>query len=223
MLRNVRRRFATSLVVVFVAFVRTASADTPGSSKNGVTASTPAHLAQAFIQYGLAFSGEFVVAPGPICNFPSAPSCILGTGGGLTLRLGRRLRGPLYFGAAYEFSKMDSAQLYRVGILQQARAEGRYYIFTGRSTEPWIGITLGAAGYGNLWGFDTGGPLAGASVGTEFQLSTYVVLGLALSYRAIFFAPFVDSASTARPPSGTDPGFSHLIGIDLIIETRDPF
>jgi hypothetical protein len=208
---------------MIVAFVQVARADTGGATSGTATASTPPHLAQAFIQYGLAFSGEFVVAAGPICDFPGAPSCILGTGGGLTLRLGRRLRGPFYVGAAYEFSKMDSSQLYRVGILQQARAEARYYLFTGRSTEPWLGATVGAAGYGNLWGIDTGGPLFGASVGAEFQLSTYVVLGLALSYRAVFFARFTDSANTQRPPDGTGPGFAHLIGIELIIETRDPF
>lgn len=209
--------------VLLVAFVPTAHAEPNSGSRGDVTASTPAHLAQAFLQYGLAFTGEFILDPGPICNFSGSPSCILGGGGGLTLRIGRRLRGPLYFGAAYEFSKMDSSQLYRVGILQQARAEGRYYIFTGRSTEPWVGATVGAAAYGNLWGFDTGGPLFGASVGTEFQISTVVVLGLALSYRAMLFAPFVDSANTARPPPGTDAGFAHLIGIDLIIESRDPF
>jgi len=210
-------------VAVLVAFARTASADS-GTATNGGTASasTPPHLAQAFIQGGIAFTGEFVIAPGPICNFPGAPSCILGTGGGLALRIGRRLRGPLYLGAAYEFSKMESNQLYRLAILQQFRAEGRYYVFTGRSTEPYFGVTAGAAGYGNVWGVDTAGPLFGATVGAEFQISTYIVLGLAISYRAIFFTRFTDSADTTRPPDGIGPSFSHLIGVDLILETRDP-
>lgn len=204
-------------MLALVAFVRTARAD-PETS-----ASKPEHLAQAFIQYGLAFTGEFVVAPGPICNFPNAPSCILNSGGGLTVRLGRRLRGPFYFGAAYEFTKMDSSQLYRVGILQQARAEARYYLFTGRSIEPWLGAAVGADFYGNLWLWDTGGPLLGASAGLEFQISTEFTLGLALSYHALFFIPFTDPATTARPPPGEDAGFSHLVGLDLIVETRDPF
>ncbi len=213
------RSAAVLASVGLVAFAHRARAQ--NASPNDPSASTPAHLAQAFIQYGLAFTGEFVVAPGPICN--GVPSCILGSGGGLTVRIGRRLRGPLYFGAAYEFSKMNSAQLYRVGILQQARAEGRYYVFTGRSMEPWFGATVGADFYGNLWGFDTGGPLLGASIGTEFQISTEFTLGVALSYRALFFIPFTDSAGAARPAAGNDPGFSHLIGIDLIVESREPF
>jgi hypothetical protein len=209
-------------MLALVAFVRVADADPPAPTPE-TNASKPEHLAQAFIQYGLAFTAEFVAAPGPICNFANAPSCILNSGGGLSVRLGRRLRGPFYFGAAYEFTKMDSAQLYRVGILQQARAEGRYYLFTGRSVEPWLGAAVGADFYGNLWAWDTGGPLLGASLGVEFQISTVFTLGVALSYHALFFIPFTDSANTARPPPGESPGFSHLIGLDLIVESRDPF
>lgn len=209
------------VVVLAVAIAPLAHADTNATSTE--TASTPEHLAQAFIQYGLAFTGEFVIAPGPICSFGGAPACILGSGGGLTLRVGRRLRGPFYLGAAYEFSKMDSAQLYRVGILQQARAEGRYYVSTGHTTEPYVAATVGAAAYGNLWGIDTGGPLVGITAGAEFQISTYIVLGVAVSYRAIFLSRFTDSANTERPPGNAGPGFAHLIGIDLIVETRDPF
>ena len=201
-----------------------ARADGTNATKPEQAGSTPEHLAQAFIQYGLAFTGEFVVAPGPICNFTGAPQCILGTGGGLTVRGGRRLRGPWYIGGAYEFSKMDSAQLYRLAILQQFRVEGRYYVSTGRAIEPYVMATTGADFYGNLWSFDTsGGPLFGVALGTEFQLSTYIVLGLAVSYRALFLSRFTDSAGTARPPGDVGPGFAHLIGIDLIVETRDPF
>jgi hypothetical protein len=194
-----------------------------GEDTNATKGSTPEHLAQAYIQGGIAFTGEFVVAPGPICNFAGAPQCILGTGGGLTIRAGRRLRGPWYFGAAYEFAKMDSAQLYRVGILQQLRAEGRYYISTGRSVEPYIMATVGADTYGNLWGIDTGGPLFGVALGIEWQLSNYLVVGAAVSYRALFMSRFQDSANTLRPPGDVGPGFAHLIGIDLILEPREPF
>ncbi len=215
-------RLRSTALLFVLALAPSASADT-NATKSDEAASTPEHLAQAFIQWGLAFTGEFVVAPGPICSFPNAPSCILGTGGGLTLRLGRRLRGPWYFGGAYEFSKMDSSQLYRLAILQQLRAEGRYYITTGRAIEPYVMATVGADVYGNLWGIDTGGPLLGVALGTEFQVSTAIVLGLAVSYRALFFSRFTDSANTMRPPGDVGPGFAHLIGIDLIVEARDPF
>jgi hypothetical protein len=186
------------------------------ANPNGEGASTPQHLAQAFVQYGIAFTGEVVVAPGPIC--PATVECILGSGGGLALRVGWRLRAPFYIGAAYEFSKQEPQQLYRLAILQQARAEGRYYILTGHSTEPYLFGSVGAAGYGNLWGVDTAGPTFGVGAGAEFQLSTYLVIGLSMTYRAIFFTPFHDTAGVDRPA-----GFSHLLGVDLILETRDPF
>jgi hypothetical protein len=194
-------------------FAIPASADAVAPSES---ASTPAHLAQAFVQYGIAFTGEFVFAPGPIC--PASVECILGSGGGLALRVGWRLRSPFYIGAAYEFSKQEPAQLYRLAILQQVRAEGRYYILTGHSTEPYLSATVGAAGYGNLWGIDTAGPSFGLGAGAEFQLSTYLVVGLSMTYRAMFFTSFHDTAGVDRPA-----GFAHVLGVDLILETRDPF
>ncbi len=206
------------------------TAATPNADESAENASKPLHLAQTFIQYGLAFTGEFVAAAGPICTTAASEGgCILGTGGGLTLRVGRRLRSPFYIGAAYEFAKMDSGQLYRIGILQQLRAEGRYYISTGHTTEPYAMASIGAAGYGNLWGVDTGGPTFGLGIGAEFQLSTYIVVGLSVTYRALFFTRFTDSSERdpgqpcAGDPSCHQPGFSHLIGIDLIIESRAPF
>lgn len=220
-------RLSVTSFVFALALSGSALAD-PAAPSPDSDASRPEHLAQAFLQYGLAFTGEFVVAPGPICS--NTGGCILGTGGGLTLRVGRRLRAPFYLGAAYEFAKMESNQLYRLAILQQARAEGRYYIETGRMTEPYLMASAGLAGYGNVWGLDTAGPTFGVGIGTEFQLSTYIVVGLSLSYRAVFLAQFHDGseASTSPPACNVDPachpsGFSHLIGIDLVIETRDPF
>jgi hypothetical protein len=194
------------------------------------SASKPEHLAQAFIQYGLAFTGEVVASAGPMCSVAGTSGCILGTGGGLALRVGRRLRSPLYIGAAYEFAKMDSSQLYRLGILQQARAEGRYYVATGYALEPYFMASVGAVAYGNLWGIDTGGPALGLGIGAEIQLSTYLVVGLLVSYRPLFFAQFHDSSqmTPSLPNCSTDPschpaGFAHLIGFDLVLETRDPF
>lgn len=209
-------RFRFSIALALVVVHATAFAEPQTDAVQN--ASTPDHLKQAFIQYGLAFTGEFVFAPGPICDSKASSSCIFGSGGGLALRVGRRLRSPFYIGAAYEFSKMDSSQLYRLGILQQIRAEGRYYLATGHTTEPYAVVSAGAAAYGNLWLVDTGGPTFGLGLGSEFQLSTYIVIGLSLTYRALFFANFTDSAKTERPA-----GFAHVLGLDLVLETRDPF
>ncbi len=180
-------------------------------------ASTPTHLRREYVQYGLAFTGEFVVAPGPICGGTAqgAP-CILGSGGGVAIRLGQRLRAPFWLGGAYEFSKQEPGQVYRLAILQQLRAEGRFYIDTGRTTQPYFSATVGGVGYGNLWGLDTGGPEAGLGLGSETQLSTGLVVGFSLTYRGMFLASFDDSGGTHRPE-----GFAQVLGLDLVLESRD--
>jgi len=199
-------------------------------------ASKPERLAQAFIHYGGAVTGEFIAAPGPMCSvhvvvngMVSPPGCILGNGGGLAVRFGKRFRSPFYLGGAYEFVKTDSAQLYRLGILQQLRGEGRYYFPTGYTIEPYLVGALGVAVYGNLWGIDTGGPALGFGAGVEIQLANDLVVGLAVTYRPIFLAQFHDSSetSTSPPSCNVDPschpaGFAHLIGVELVVEPRVP-
>ena len=220
-------RLHLASMVMVLALGAAAHADGEGSE--------PEHLSQAFLQFGLAFTAEFVAAPGPMCSVAGASGCILGTGGGLTLRVGKRFRSPFYLGGSYEFAKMDSAQLYRVGILQQLRAEGRWYLSTRTLVQPYLGAALGIAAYGNLWAFPplasdaTVGLAMGLGAGIELQLSTYVVMGLSVHYRPILFAQFTDSSEGSNPPAqcSSDPschpaGVAHLIGIDLIIETRDP-
>ena len=167
-------------------------------------------------------------AAGPICTAPNLSGCILGTGGGLGVRVGKRFRAPFYLGAAYEFVKTDSAQLYRLGILQQFRGEGRYYFTTGYSIEPYLTGALGVAFYGNLWGIDTGGPAFGAGFGVEFQLANDLVVGLAVSYRPVFLLQFHDSSAPSTStncnvdPSCHPAGFAHLIGLELVVEPRVP-
>ena len=106
----------------------------------------PSHV--VYFQYGVAFATEQVIAPGPICDNESIP-CILGAGGGIAVRAGWRSSGPIYLGGAYELTKQDPNKLYRIALLQQARAEGRYYFMTARVTEPYAAVSVGVAGYGN--------------------------------------------------------------------------
>lgn len=176
----------------------------------------PPPIRTAFFQYGLAITGEFVASAGALCRVASAP-CVLGSGGGIAARLGFRSGGPFYFGVAYELSKQDPNKLYRLAILQQARAEIRYYITTGLDTEPYLAFGGGVAGYGNEWGIDTVGPAAFVALGTETQVSRTNVVGAALGYRAVYFAPFTDTSRTSR-----DGALAHLVTLDLCLEVLDP-
>lgn len=168
-----------------------------------------------YFQYGVAFAAEQVVSAGAMCNAPGVP-CILDTGGGIVVRGGWRSSGPLYLGLAYELTKQDPNKLYRIALLQQARAEARYYVMTARVTAPYLSASAGMAGYGNQWDIDTWGPGGSLGAGIEYQVTRRTVVGLAFAYRLLHFNRFTDTAGTNR-----DPGVAQLLGIDLVLEQRD--
>ncbi len=216
---------ATRALAVFAFFASTAlphharADDPPSGDPDAVVAvpltTTPPPLDIPYLQYGVAFTAEFVASAGRMCA--SSDPCILGSGGGIVARIGHRSAGPWYFGAAYELSKQDPSSLYRFATLQQVRAETRWYLSTGYDTQPYATAGLGLAGYGNEWGVDTWGPVVHVGIGLESQLSRRTVVGIAISYRMMGLRSFVDSTGTAR-----DSGIAQLIGIDLSMEEREP-
>lgn len=169
-----------------------------------------------YFQYGVALAAEIVSSAGPICDTPAAP-CILGPGGGITVRAGWRGAGPIYLGGAYELTKQDPSKLYRLALLQQARAEGRYYITNAQVTAPYAAAGIGVAGYGNEWAIDTWGPGGSLGFGLEYQVTQRTVVGTALNYRVIYFSSFTDTSGAAR-----DAGIAQLVGFDIVLEQRDP-
>lgn len=169
-----------------------------------------------YVQYGVALTAEVVSAAGPICDNVGVP-CILGPGGGVAVRVGWRGAGAIYIGGAYELSKQDPNKLLRLAILQQARAEGRYYFVSGRITEPYLTGGIGVAGYGNEWGVDTWGPGGFGGVGIETQVTRRTVVGVALAYRLLYFQQFRDTTGADRAA-----GLTQLIGLDFVLEQRDP-
>jgi hypothetical protein len=178
-------------------------------------AARPPAPKRAFIQYGVAFTVEGVAAPGPICSDASNP-CILGSGGGIAVRVGWRPTESLYLGGAYELSKQDPNELYRLAILQQARAEARHYFPSGRSATPFALLAGGVAGYGNEWAIDTWGPSGTIGAGLEVELSGLAVLGVTVAYRPVYFKQYVDSSTIHH-----DAGFAHFMGLELALEAKD--
>jgi hypothetical protein len=194
-----------------------ATVDATGEAKlDVIEGAQPPPTNIVYFQYGVALAAEIVSSAGPICDTPAAP-CILGPGGGITVRAGWRGAGPIYLGGAYELTKQDPSKLYRLALLQQARAEGRYYFMNARVTEPYAALGLGIAGYGNEWGIDTWGPNGSFGFGVEYQVTQRTVIGMGLDYRVIYFSQFTDTSGAAR--SG---GISQLVGINLVLEQRDP-
>ncbi len=176
-----------------------------------------------FLQYGVSFVSENVASAADVC--PSADSstpCILGPGFGATIRVGYRSRGPWYFGGAYEFSHHDSSNLLRLAILQQLRAEARYYFDQGTRLTPYLLGGLGAMVYGNEWGAQSGGPSTHIGAGIEYQADESVVVGLGLTWRTLIFHKWTDSLNERRADRYLGFGLGHLIAIELILEVRDP-
>jgi hypothetical protein len=245
--RVTRRALGLSLVLAAAA-AREARADeqteTPGPPRGlegdkeslplAPEAVAPPPINNSYIQYGVAFTAEFVATAGPMCDVgeggasfgQSAASessvglqpCILGSGGGLAARVGYRSAGPWYIGGAYEVSKQDPNKIYRLALLQQLRVEARYYLYRGLDTQPFLGAAAGAAGYGNEWGVQAYGPSASVSIGAETQISRRTVVSAGLTYRAIAFLDrFTDPSRTERAP-----GLAHFVGLELALEARDP-
>lgn len=175
-----------------------------------------------YLQYGVAFAAETVASSGDVCPSRETAPCIFGSGGGLEIRVGYRSRGPWYVGGAYESSRHDSSNLMRLAILQQLRAESRFYLDQGNRFTPYGTGGVGAALYGNEWGSETGGLVSFLGAGFEFQLSRTTVVGAALSYRPFLFRGWTDSAGQRRADRYFGFGFAHVVALSLVLEVRDP-
>jgi hypothetical protein len=194
----------------------------PEPQRRGADPIRPPPLHAAFAQYGVAINALVNAAPGAACGTSVRPAsgsgeapCILGSGGGLVIRGGYRSPGPWYIGGAYAFAKLDSSNLFRLGIFQQLWAEMRYLPDTGYRASPYVAWGLGGVAYGNEWGIETGGAMAFGGGGLEFEVSRLAVVGLAASYKPTVIVGWKDTAGIQRPT-----GVAHFFGLELTLEVR---
>jgi hypothetical protein len=199
--------------LLFAAVDARAADAAPAAAGASIVAPPPS--GQGYLQYGVALAAEIVAFAGPACADPVNP-CILGSGGGVVARVGWRRSETLYIGGAYEMSKQEPHQLYRLALLQQARAEVRRYFPTGRDASPFILLSAGVGTYGNeWWPIDTFGPSATFGGGLELQLGRSV-LSISLAYRPIYFHSWVDSSRLSH-----DSGIAHFVGLEAAVEAQD--
>ncbi|MGK4006368.1 hypothetical protein WMF31_27365 [Sorangium sp. So ce1036] len=180
-------------------------------------ATRPPPLHVEYAQYGVALAAEISLDPGATCREQPGRfvPCILGSGGGLSVRGGYRSPGPWYFGGAYQFTKMDSSNLYRLGIFQQLRAEMRYLPDTGYRAAPYFSAGVGGVVYGNEWGVETGGALIFAGVGIELEVSRRAVIGVSCVYRPVLLAGWRDTAHHER-----ETAIAQFVGFEFLLEVR---
>lgn len=204
--------FATT---VGLALALAPHADAPAPATEGAH---PKNTAQV----GMALAAETVLSPGSVCPEGATTPCVLGSGGGVAVRFGYRFGGPWYFGGAYEFTHHDSSNLLRLAILQQLRAEGRYYFEHGRRATAFLAGGAGVHLYGSDWEATTGGLLATVGGGVELELSANTVIGCALMYRLLLPRGYRDSAGQERAQGPLGFGLAHLLGLEFALEVRDP-
>jgi hypothetical protein len=186
---------------------------TPGESESVPPPPSPGD----WLQVGAALISESVTAAGGICPGRAREACILGSGGGVALRAGRRFQSGIWAGGVYAFSRHDAANLIKLPILQQLRFEARWYLRQGYRFAPYLTAGAGLGAYGSEWRAETFGPLGTVGIGGEMELTQQVYAGGTLGYRALLLNDWVDSAGQSRG------GVAHIIGLELTLETRGPF
>jgi opacity protein-like surface antigen len=180
-----------------------------------------------YFQYGVGLAVETRASGGDVCPAGASQEngletpCILGSGGGLALRIGYRARGHWYAGGAYEFSRQDSSNLLRLAILQQLRGEARYYWELGTRLSPYLIGGLGAVLYGNEWTAVTGGVATSLGAGVEYQITQSVVIGMSPAYRLLVLRGWTDSTGQQRADRYLGFGFAHMFALELTLELRD--
>lgn len=175
-----------------------------------------------FLQYGIALVSENVVSVADICPANAAVPCIIGPGIGATIRMGYRARGPWYVGGAYEFTHHQSSNLLRLAILQQIRAEIRYYLDQGTRLSPYLSAGPGMVIYGNEWGVESAGPSLNAGIGFEYQAGDAAVVGLGINWHGFGLRKWTDGAGQARADERLGFGLGQLIALEFTFELRNP-
>lgn len=212
-----RRPFVLAVALVSALASEARAEPEARTAPSAAAARAPTRAANDFYQFGVSLLADGVVGRGRICESAPQSPCILGPGGGAAIRVGYRSDGPWFVGGVYEFAKLDAGNLYRLAILQTARADARWMIEPEARFAPYVTFGVGASAYGNEWGVDTGGAAASLGLGVEGQLSRTSLLGVALAYRPVFLDGWTDGSGAHRSAS-----LVQFVGLELVIEQRSP-
>ncbi len=174
-------------------------------------------LETGYVQYGAALTAEFLASSGAICPEGASAPCVIGSGGGLGVRAGYRFHAPFYIGGAYEFSKQDAHKSIYLAILQQVRAETRYFLPVPGGYRPFLTAGAGAVGYGSQWGLKAVGGMAMVGFGLEIEFSGSTLMSLILAYRPVMLTNWRDSTLLDRSS-----GVLSLVGLEVGFEQRLP-
>ncbi len=208
--------------LIVAALAALATAGPPHDEQPDGPTSTQRPARGSVVQVGMALTAETVLSPGSVCPEGATTPCILGSGGGVAVRFGTRFGGPWYLGGTYEFTHQDSSNLLRLAILQQLRAEARYYFERGKRATGFLAAGAGLHLYGSDWSASTGGGVATFGGGVEFELSANTIIGCAAMYRLLLQRGWQDGAGQERAQGPLGFGIVQMLGLEFQLEVRDP-
>jgi opacity protein-like surface antigen len=185
------------------------------------TETVPPPTSVEYLQYGVSLHTLTLLDAGDVCPGDQS-KCILGSGGGLGLRVGYRSRGSLYFGAAWQLSRLNSSNLLRLAILQRVTVDGRYYLDRGNRLTPYLLAGVGGAIYGNEFSASTAGIALSLGFGLEYQISERTVVTLLPTYQPVLFRRFTDALDRTLADGPLGFGLAHWLAVQVVIEARDP-
>ncbi len=186
------------------------------------TETSPPPSSVEYLQYGVSLHTLTLLEPGDVCPGPPEAACIIGSGGGLGLRVGYRSRGPIYAGASFQLSRLNSSNLLRLATLQRLTVDGRYYVDRGNRLTPYLLAGAGGAIYGNEFSAKTGGIALSLGLGIEYQISERAVVTLQPTYQPVIFRRFTDALGRTLGDGPLGFGLSHWLAVQVVIEARDP-
>ena len=215
-------RTVATLVLLAATLTPSLAATRPALAIASASDAEPTYtrLNAHYIQYGVGLGPDTILEAGKICPSGAVAPCILGSGAGMTIRVGYRGRGPWYFGGAYSFSRHDASNLVRLPIVQQLRGEARLYGSREHRVNPFLSLTAGGTVYGNEWAIDTGGPAFSLGVGIEVEVTPDTVLLTSLSYRTLSLRRWRDETGTLRADGVLGFGTAHALSIEFSFELR---
>lgn len=188
----------------------------------GAQTAAPPPTSVEYLQYGVSLHTLTLLDSGAVCPEGARTPCIVGSGGGLGLRMGYRSRGPFYLGGAFQVSRLNSSNLLRLAIQQRLTADGRYYFERGNRLTPYLLGGVGGGIYGNEWGASAFGVAFNFGVGFEYQISERTMVSLVPTYQPMLFRRFVDTTGQVRAGGPLGFGLAHWLAVQFVIEVRDP-
>lgn len=142
----------------------------------------------------------FPVQREPLC--PEGRDCVFGGGGGIAATLEWRWPRGVALGVGYDVWLLDGNSVYEITSLQYLRGRFRYYGFRRSLVHPFIGASVGALLFGDVFQKNAFGAGVEGAVGIELEITATLSFTAALAARFFSTGPFNSETDGVRRSDG---------------------